>query len=410
MRKFQTILLICSVLFLFSCSKEDVEYPDILKEKQYISSTLQVYYCGEEMPGKSVTLIPSQTGDPLSVVLRCEGSTDLSQLSSIGLSGTGAAPGVLPGSSSLELPVRLSKDKDGYSFSGSSSTEYCSFSYSGSITDKLLSLNITDVQLSDKSFAGSIWKPTPLKQSGIEVDSNPIYTIWEIDPVPELDIDLSRILELLTVAPIIPTYHNTAYSSISQLISSSLQTIAFLENGDIIVRYFSSVGGATQLVTSQGPTLQYLPLAPNLIKLYPNPTSLFGLWLVAQSDSSDIPDISFKAKQEGETLKESLLPIVKELVPGVLQMTMAGIPVHISKTETGCNAYLGTETILTVLDMIAKAVAQNPEIIDVLMGEAPQTPEMAELISKLPQILPQLQTILANTTRIEIGLSLEPYQ
>ena len=409
---------ILGACFLSSCSKEDVELPDLLQEKTYSSSNLLINYCGQEMPGKSVTLIPSGTSDSRSVVLRCQGATDLDQLSSIGLSGTGAAPGVVPGSPVIELPVDLTLNKEGYLFSGSKSTDICSFDFNGTITEQELNLNIENVRLDNLTCAGSVWKPQQFKQNGLEVTSMPFHLLWEIDPAVGIDVDLTGLLKLLVTAPIVPTYHDTAYSSLSQLLSSSLQTIAFLENGNVILRYYSSVGGATQLMTSQGPTLQYFVNSPSQITLYPNPTSLFGLWLVAQSDSSGIPDISFKlppycensdASASADDLKEALLPLVKELVPVFLQMTMQGIPVQVSKSETGVNAYLDTKTLLTIIGQVVNVALQHPEILEKLLKFLPDDAETADTLQLIQELLPQIETILSNTTRLELGLSLTPY-
>lgn len=406
-------------IFFGGCSKEDVELPDLQKETRYVSSTLKVNYCGVEMPGKSVTLIPSADGNLYNVVLKCEGATDFSMLSSIGMSGFGPAPGIVPGCPVVELPVSLVAKDKGYTFSGQKSTETCNFNYSGVITESLLTLNIDDVTLSNKTLAGSVWKPVPFSQSGMSVTSIPFYLLWEVDPSAGIDIDLTALLKLIVTAPIIPTYHDTAYSSLSQLLSNSLQTIAFLENGNVIVRYFSPVGGATQLVTSQAPSLQYVVNSPSEILLYPNPTSVFGLWLVAQSDSSDIPDISFKKRrneqesldeEKGDSIKEALLPLIKEVIPVILGMCRDGIPLQISMTQTETNVYLDSRTILMFLNQLAVIVANHPEILEKLLGSIANSDQIAELIPQIQQILPKLETILEKTTRIEVGLRLLPYK
>ena len=419
-KKLLLLLQVPFALLLCACTKDEVELPDLLKEKQYVSSGLKAYYCGIETPGKSVTLIPSNGGNINNITLRCEGATDLSQLSSIGLNGYGPGPGLIPGSPVVDLPVALTEKKDGYSFSSSWSTDFCSFKYSGNITESLATINISDVELHNKDFAGTVWKPVPFKQSGLQVESTPFYILWEIDPAVGIDIDLSGLLKLLVTAPVIPTYHDTAYSSISQLLSSSLQTVAFLENGNIIVRYYSSVGGATQLATLQAPTLQYVVKDSNEILIYPNPTSLFGLWLVAQSDSAGIPDISFKepkkrqesADSEGgdESLKQAFLPLIKEMIPVILEMTRQGIPLEITKTESGVNIFLDTQTILTILNQVARIISEKPEILEGLLGNLDVSPELSNILPQIQEILPQLQTILEKTTRIEFGLSFLPFE
>lgn len=409
----QGTLVLLTVL-THSCAENDATLPSLDETKTYRSNALKIVYCGEEMPGKQVEMIPGGENSDLSVTLKCQGSTDLGQLSSIGLSGYGAAPGVLPGSPVLELPVRLKQEKSGYTFSGKSSTADCStFSYKGTLTADSLVMSIFDVELTDKSMAGSVWKPVAFKQSGLIVESTPFYLVWEVNPALGLDVNLSELLKLIVTAPIIPTYHDTAYSSVSQLLYSSLQTVAFKENGNIILRYFSSVGGATQLMTSQGNTLQYVVAGDNMLKLYPNPTSLFGLWLVAQSNSAGIPDISFKSEADNndsnEALKEALLPIIKDLVPFILQLTQQGIPLQCSRTSEGMALFLNTQAVLTIMNQVATIVAAHPETLDKLSQLLTGNDELGEIASKLLEVLPQLQPILENTTRFEIGLQFLPY-
>ena len=366
------------------------------------------------MPAKTVEVTPVVEGSEYRFL--AQGVTDLSQLSSIGLSGIGAAPGILPGSPSTELNVKVSANGSKYEFMGSGASDYCtSYSYSGSLYGDSLILNINDVNLANTFLAGSVWQPVPFKQSGLKVESTPFHLLWELDPSAGIDVDLTGILEAVFTIPFIPTYHDTAYSSIAQLLSSSLQTVAFGEDGNIIVRYYSNVGGATQLVTSVGNTLQYVVLSDQYLKLYPNPTSLFGLWLVAQSDSEGIPDISFtkpsRSEEIGkEELKEFLVPILKSLLPSLLDMTKDGITLEMSKTKDTLDVYLNTQVILGLLQQVAQAVAENPEVVQKLLEQMGSNPQLAELLPYMEKYLPQIDAILKATTKIEIGLSFNSYK
>ena len=401
-----------ALLAAASCNSSE-PLPDIEQSHTFTSSKLRLTYCGETMPAKVVTATPDGAD---ALTLTAEGITDLSMLSSMGLSGTAPAPGVLPGSPVVTLPAKLKASGSKYIFEGSGASDFCSsFAYSGFLEGDSLILNIDNVVLSNDCLSGSIWTPVPFRQEGLSVKSTPFHLLWEIDPTAGIDIDLTGALETLVTLPIIPVYQHTAYSSVAQLLSMSLQTVAFNQNGNIFVRYFSSVGGATQLMTSTGNTLQYVVLGDKYMRLYPNPTTLFGLWLVAQSDSAGIPDISFtKAADDSsdsrKELLETLMPLVKSMLPSVLEMTREGIPLEMSKSDASLDIYLNTDLILTLLQQLATAVNENPDVIAKLMGMAAADAEMAELLSTLQQLLPRIDALLKATTRMEIGLSFNKYQ
>lgn len=406
--RYKSLFLLISLIFLLTgCSSEE-SLPDMMSGRIYSGSKLKVTYCGELMPAKEVEFIPAADGNKEDRII-LKGITDLSQLSSIGLSGTAEGPGVIPGSPVEEIPVRLVKNKDRYEFSGSGSTNYISsFTYKGKFEGDSCVLAIDNVELSNMSMTGKVWTPVPLKRNGVEYTSMPFRLVWELDPAVGIDVDLSGILKLLATIPVIPTYHDTAYSSVAQLYDSAMQTVVFLGNGNIIVRYFSSVGGATQLMTSVGNTLQYVLPADNMMLLYPNPTSLFGLWLVAQSDPGDNPDISFTSSKAGESeIAQLLLPVLKELIPDILGMCTQGIPVEIERTDTELSVYLNTQTILTLLGDVVNAIENNPEILEKISEWLTGTPELADVAADLKNLLPQLQQILLNTTKVEIGLNFE---
>lgn len=407
----KTCLLPCLLLGVTACSSSSDPLPDITETTVYSGKKLRLTYCGEQMPAKIVTVVPE---DSHCFTFTAQGITDLSMLSSMGLSGTGPAPGVLPGSPRLVIPVTTTAQGAKYVFTGNGVTDFCdNYSYSGFLEGDSLILNLDNVVLSKDYLSGTIWTPVPFKQDGLKVESTPFHLLWSLDPAEGVDIDLTGLLNALVSLPIIPVYQDTAYSSIAQLLSMSLQTVAFNQNGNIFVRYFSSVGGATQLVTSIGNTLQYMVLGDSCIKIYPNPTTLFGRWLVAHSNSSSIPDISFTksgASEESDSkLMEALVPVIKSLLPSLLEMTCEGIPLEINKTDSTLVVYMNTELILSLLQKIAEAFAENPESLTTLLGLSTDNPTIGDILPQLQKLLLQIDAVLKATTKIEIGLSFNKY-
>ncbi|MCH5213573.1 MAG: hypothetical protein J1E97_00165 [Muribaculaceae bacterium] len=409
MTSFRKLLLLCATaLILGACSKDEaIPLPDVSESHVYSGSKLKLRYASELMPAKEVTFIPA---DGVSAAkLECKGLTDLSLLSSLGLSGTGPAPGVIPGSPEISLPITLRDAGDYYAFQGSSQSDYVSsFNYSGKLQADSLVLNISDVKLRSEVLAGSVWVPVKLKREGAQILESPFHLVWELNPSSAIHVDLSQVLDLLSLVPIIPTYHDTAYSSIEQLYSSALQTVAFLENGNIVVRYYSSVGGATQLMTSVGNTLQYVAAGGSNLLLFPNPTTLAGRWLVAQSDPGDNPDISFRSDSE-DGLQQDLLLILKGMIPGVLKMCTDGIPLTYQLSDNNLSIYVSTPVILGLLSQVVEAIEANPQILQGLLQKLGQVVPDQEVLAAIEELLPQLKQLLLDTTTVEIGLNFTRY-
>lgn len=397
-----------------ACSKEEtIPLPSLAEEHTYTGSTLKLSYCGELMPAKKIEYKPGDGS--MSGTLTATGETDLSQLSMIGLSGTAAGPGILPGSPQIEMPVTLSETDDSYTFSGKGKTPLVeTYTYSGRLQGDSCMMQVTDVVLADKTLAGTVWMPAPIERDGLGFTSFPFRLVWELNPAAGIDIDLTQLLNQLAALPTIPVYHDTAYSSPAQLYTTAVQTVAFNENGNIFIRYYSSVGGATQLMTTTGNTFQYVLPAPSTMLLYPNPTTLFGRWLVAQSDPGDNPNISFTKRglqDDKEQLLALLLSLAKQMVPALLELCTTGVPLQYELGQDGTLAvYLNTATILTLLGDVVKMAESNPGVLQYLAQTVGGSEQLASIAEDLQKLLPQLKEILLNTTRLEIGLNFNAYK
>lgn len=399
------------MVLLTNCSSED-NLPGFNEPQKFNGTSLKISYCGQAMPGKQLIYLPEEIAASGKIV--CTGSTNLDQLSSLGLSGEGAAPGIIPGSPVIEWPVTLTKGRNEYGFQGEGFTDYVSgYKYKGKIYKDSCVLQITDVELANTALSSSVWTPSPIKRDGLSYSSFPFHLVWEVDPVAALDIDLTELLYLGFSMPVIPVYNNTAYSSIAQLYIQSVQTFAFKENGNIIIRYYSSVGGATQLMTTNGNTFQYVLPSDNVMLVYPNPTTLFGRWLVAQSDAGDNPDISFtpnRSTDDNEAIKALLMGLLKEMVPVILEMTEVGIPMNIDRSETVMSVYLNTQTILSIMQKLLSTIEQDPAVMQKIIGWIDANDNIPLDAQNVAELLNNLKTILAYTTKFEIGLNFNAYK
>lgn len=402
-----------------SCIKDSSEPLPSLKSEIFTSSRLALNYMGEEMPGKSIELIadPSRAGES-QAELRMYSEFDLSQLSGMNLTGSIPSPGVLPGSAVVTLPVDLIPSDGCYIFSGAASSDFVDYSYSGKLEEDKLTLNLTDCKLKNSAFACSVFAPAPLKQEGLlEYSSLPFHLVWEIDPAGGIDIPLSVLLRGIMTARIIPVYNNTAYTSIAELFASSVKTIALNEDGNIPVMYISTIGGAARIATTCGNMFQYV-VAGQGIKLYVNPLSALGAMLVTLSKPSDDAEFITKADSGTESssgIMSELNPEVKKAFVDALLKAIApslseGIDLSVQPTAKGADIFMDTDHSVIFLMTLFEDLLKEPEIKTALH----QYLKDSGISDILPGILPEdadkleesITTILENTTRLEIGLSL----
>ncbi|MDE6769415.1 MAG: hypothetical protein K2J78_06805, partial [Muribaculaceae bacterium] len=121
--KHTTVTGLLSLLVMASCSNYNAPDLQPIKEKTFSGDNLVLYYNGEPMPNKSITIV--QDGDKATAKLF--GEFDLSQLSALGLSGTIPAPGVLPGEETSILDLSMKAAGEYWDFTGSGENNACTF-------------------------------------------------------------------------------------------------------------------------------------------------------------------------------------------------------------------------------------------------------------------------------------------
>lgn len=399
------------IISLTSCSDKDNLLPE-LKSENYTSRSLALTYNGEEMPGKSVSLKISGAGSPLTEVeMTLYSEFDLSQLSGMGLTGSVAGPGIIPGSPELTLPVTLQPDGGSYIFSGNGTSDYADFKYSGRLSSDKLELNITDATLKSQTLAGKVFTPAPIERDGLlKYKSLPFHLVWEIDPSADIDIPLSQILQAIATAPVIPVYNNTAYSSIAQLFYSDIKSIALTPGGNIPMMYISTVGGAARIATTCGNMLQYVP-TPGGMKLYVNPLSAVSQVLLALSKPS--ADAEFVTKADSSDVGQAIeidpqikIALLQALMTTIKPQLSQGIPLTITPGENGADIYFDTAASVTFLSSLMENILSNPRIATALQEylASLDIPSLSQ--EEINAILTQLPTFLEKTTKLEIGLSL----
>lgn len=409
-----------ALLGLTSCHKDD-DSPDPLKQKVYSGFTeLSVTYDGAPVSGKQVTLTPQADG---TACLDVEGFFNISQL---GGDFKDMPPvrtaGVLPGTPTLTLTAPMHADGDAYSFSGSGSTDYASYSYSGRVSDEKMQLNFTDVKLLNQSLAGMVMKPAPIEQNenGVGWKSSPFHFVWEANLPDNLGININGdILQMLANLPFIPAYGGTAEMSLAQVVANGLQTLAFAPNGNLVMTYLQNSQGAAQFAKAPLCMMQYLSVTQDVFQFYLNPTDLLTVVLLNNDKHSpDIPENPFGAPRRAvadnpgsgsattnpvtEHLKQLLMQTLVKLAPQLPN----GIPLFYSPTANGVNVYLGHQDLMPVAKAIVQTILTDPELQKLIMEAVQKDPALLQQLPKIKELMEQLPAILELTTRLEIGLSL----
>lgn len=405
------------------CTSDETKQLPTLVNKTFTGKTLKVYYCGEESPAKSAVFSPSNSSENGSIII-----SGLFDLSSLGITGINPlpAPGPLPGTEELNLNVALIPTAEGYySFTGHDITEYLSYNYTGKVYADSLIISFDNVTLTNDAYAGKVFSPMPLKASMTDIADDikndkdiqsPFYIRWEVGNLPNLKLHPGVLLNALTIVPIIPVYHNTAYASVASLFCQSVQTMAFLDNGNIPVRYYSSKEGATQLMTTSPNMLQYVPTGANTLQVYLNPLSAVGLWLVNQSVPTWLPsffdtdyadkikdEISQTTPTETEEQKELKEALTKALLTAISPSLRSGIPFTMDMTGDNTKIYLDTKTCVLFITSLLAQIEEQPTIQKYLAEILTQTGLTSEEIQQLMTALPSL---LEATTSVNIGLNL----
>lgn len=405
---------------LSACSNNDNFDLKPLQEKTFTGDNLKLYYNGEIMPNKSVTI--NQSGN--TATAKFFGEFDLSQLSAFGLSGTIPAPGVFPGDPVTTLPLEMNEAGEYWNFLGSGETTACTFSYKGYANDENMAIFFSDVKLKTPAITPAVWKPAPIKNENGAFTSLPFFIRWDYDPIPDVDIDLSPYLEALTTLPIIPAYNNTAYMSISQAVSLMLQTVGFTDDGNMVVSYLSSVGGASHLAQTLPNRFMYLPISTDRIKLYLNPTALFGLMLIADSSGTPAEDVkiigngiypSGHVTEVAPGVMESIIKseIGKKLAKAALSVLLPkladGLTFDISEADGQLHFCFDNQVAMQMIEEMLTPILADDEAVKAIQQYIESNANLKPLLPLLDKALQLLPQAIERTNNLQVGLALVPY-
>lgn len=384
--------VICSVTLFTSCSDDDDEkMVNPVPQTTFTGENgLQLTYNGAPMPGKKVTFTPDAT-NAQKATLRLEGEFDLNGI--LGKAKSAAAredvsmptaPGVLPGSPVVTLPVDLTINGDKCSFAGTSETDYCTFSYKGEVSAGAMELALSEVKLKNAKLAGMTWKLKPYdKEDPNKID--PIYLVWEAE---KKVFDLLPIESVLKIALRVELIAAGADHKVSaaEMLGTVLQDVTFMEDGNIVATYKDAANGGTEWTKSPVNLAQYIVENDNQIKVFLNPAAI----IAAVNNAGRAVDVQ---------------AVIQQTIQMLYPMLVNGVPVAFEQTEDALSVYLNTELLLPLLKTLVVPLLSDEEVVAMLVELMKKDPDFSEMADLAEPMLKAFPEIIESTTKVEIGLN-----
>lgn len=384
--------VICSVTLFTSCSDDDDEkMVNPVPQTTFTGENgLQLTYNGARMPGKKVTFTPDAT-NAQKATLRLEGEFDLNGI--LGKAKSAAAredvsmptaPGVLPGSPVVTLPVDLTINGDKCSFAGTSETDYCTFSYKGEVSAGAMELALSEVKLKNAKLAGMTWKLKPYdKEDPNETD--PIYLVWEAEKKVFDFLPIESVLKLALRMELIAAGADHKVSA-TEMLGTVLQDVTFMEDGNIVATYKDAANGGTEWTKSPVNLAQYVVENDNQIKVFLNPAAI----IAAVNNAGRAVDVQ---------------TVIQQTIQMLYPMLVNGVPVAFEQTEDALSVYLNTELLLPLLKTLVVPLLSDEEVVAMLVELMKKDPDFSEMADLAEPMLKAFPEIIESTTKVEIGLN-----
>lgn len=384
--------VICSVTLFTSCSDDDDEkMVNPVPQTTFTGENgLQLTYNGAPMPGKKVTFTPDAT-NAQKATLRLEGEFDLNGI--LGKAKSAAAredvsmptaPGVLPGSPVVTLPVDLTINGDKCSFAGTSETDYCTFSYKGEVSAGAMELALSEVKLKNAKLAGMTWKLKPYdKEDPNETD--PIYLVWEAEKKVFDFLPIESVLKLALSMELIAAGADHKVSA-TEMLGTVLQDVTFMEDGNIVATYKDAANGGTEWTKSPVNLAQYVVENDNQIKVFLNPAAI----IAAVNNAGRAVDVQ---------------TVIQQTIQMLYPMLVNGVPVAFEQTEDALSVYLNTELLLPLLKTLVVPLLSDEEVVAMLVELMKKDPDFSEMADLAEPMLKAFPEIIESTTKVEIGLN-----
>lgn len=383
--------VICSVTLFTSCSDDDDEkMVNPVPQTTFTGENgLQLTYNGAPMPGKKVTFTPDAT-NAQKATLRLEGEFDLNGI--LGKAKSAAAredvsmptaPGVLPGSPVVTLPVDLTINGDQCSFAGTSETDYCTFSYKGEVSAGAMELDLSEVKLKNAKLAGMTWKLEPYDETNPN-ETDPIYLVWEAEKKVLGFMPIESVLKIALRMDLIAAGADNKISA-TDMLGTVLQDVTFMEDGNIVATYKDAANGGTEWTKSPVNLAQYVVENDNQMKVFLNPAAI----IAAVNNAGRAVDVQ---------------AVIQQAIQMLYPMLVNGVPVAFGQTDDALSVYLNTELLLPLLKTLVVPLLSDEEVVAMLVELMKKDPDFGEMAGAEPT-LKAFPEIIESTTKVEIGLN-----
>ena len=383
--------VICSVALFTSCSDDDDEkMVNPVPQTTFTGENgLQLTYNGAPMPGKKVTFTPDAT-NAQKATLRL-GEFDLNGI--LGKAKSAAAredvsmptaPGVLPGSPVVTLPVDLTINGDQCSFAGTSETDYCTFSYKGEVSAGAMELDLSEVKLKNAKLAGMTWKLEPYDETNPN-ETDPIYLVWEAEKKVLGFMPIESVLKIALRMDLIAAGADNKISA-TDMLGTVLQDVTFMEDGNIVATYKDAANGGTEWTKSPVNLAQYVVENDNQIKVFLNPAAI----IAAVNNAGRAIDVQ---------------TVIQQAIQILYPMLVNGVPVAFEQTEDALSVYLNTELLLPLLKTLVVPLLSDEEVVAMLVELMKKDPDFGEMAGLAEPTLKAFPEIIESTTKVEIGLN-----
>ena len=384
--------VICSVTLFTSCSDDDDEkMVNPVPQTTFTGENgLQLTYNGAPMPGKKVTFTPDAT-NAQKATLRLEGEFDLNGI--LGKAKSAAAredvsmptaPGVLPGSPVVTLPVDLTINGDQCSFAGTSETDYCTFSYKGEVSAGAMELDLSEVKLKNAKLAGMTWKLEPYDETNPN-ETDPIYLVWEAEKKVLGFMPIESVLKIALRMDLIAAGADNKISA-TDMLGTVLQDVTFMEDGNIVATYKDAANGGTEWTKSPVNLAQYVVENDNQMKVFLNPAAI----IAAVNNAGRAVDVQ---------------AVIQQAIQMLYPMLVNGVPVAFEQTEDALSVYLNTELLLPLLKTLVVPLLSDEEVVAMLVELMKKDPDFGEMAGLAEPMLKAFPEIIESTTKVEIGLN-----
>lgn len=384
--------VICSVALFTSCSDDDDEkMVNPVPQTTFTGENgLQLTYNGAPMPGKKVTFTPDAT-NAQKATLRLEGEFDLNGI--LGKAKSAAAredvsmptaPGVLPGSPVVTLPVDLTINGDQCSFAGTSETDYCTFSYKGEVSAGAMELDLSEVKLKNAKLAGMTWKLEPYDETNPN-ETDPIYLVWEAEKKVLGFMPIDSVLKIALRMDLIAAGADNKISA-TDMLGTVLQDVTFMEDGNIVATYKDAANGGTEWTKSPVNLAQYVVENDNQMKVFLNPAAI----IAAVNNAGRAVDVQ---------------AVIQQAIQMLYPMLVNGVPVAFGQTDDALSVYLNTELLLPLLKTLVVPLLSDEEVVAMLVELMKKDPDFGEMAGLAEPTLKAFPEIIESTTKVEIGLN-----